>query len=498
MRVLCIHSVETYAQVARPLKAWVDIPYGLATIAAILEREGHEIATWVFCPATPLKATVCRILGETQPDLVAFTAVTSQFPQILSIARAVKALRPDLYTVLGGHHASLAPEDAIASTAFDAICIGEGDEACVQLAAQLAAGRAPSGIANLWLRDRASGMIERNPTAPFRGRLDDVPFINRRHWTRWICDPDHSSVVVMGRGCPYRCTYCSNHALGTLAEGRYVRMRSVPNILAEITRIVEEYPKVRDIYLEIETIGAFPKAALELAAALTVFNASRERPLVFGCNLAVTTKLARDEDLTERMLRAFAGANIRYLNIGLESGSQAIRDTVLRRPRYTNDELVRFCERAAAHGIDITLYALIGLPDETLADYMETLQVVRRCNPAKVYLSIFYPYPGTDLHRLAEERGYFRGGDLDGSAERSRAVLDMPGFSGRRIYLEYLLFAFRAYRGRWSRKDIAMHVAWAFIRGYPRMHSAINRVIRSNRYLLSLFSRHRMVRTPDA
>ena len=190
MRILCIYTFESYVHKDHPLTAWTDIPYGLATIAAILEQSGHEITTWVFCSGTPVEQTVDHILTSVRPELVAFTAVTSQFPKIRAIAQAIKARRPDLYTVLGGHHASLAPDDAMACPAFDAICVGEGDEACVQLAAQLAEGRQPAGISNLWICDRVSGQVERNSRLAFRGDLDQVPFVNRRHWARWVTNPD--------------------------------------------------------------------------------------------------------------------------------------------------------------------------------------------------------------------------------------------------------------------------------------------------------------------
>ena len=170
-----------------------------------------------------------------------------------------------------------------------------------------------------------------------------------------------------------------------------------------------------------------------------------------------------------------------------------MRDSVLRRPRYTNDELAWFCGLAARHGIKVTLYVLVGLPDETVADFMETVRMTRRCRPDKIFLSIFYPYPGTDLYRLALERGYFEPGKIDGSAERSRAVLDLPGFSRRRIYLEYLLFYARVYHGIWSWKDIALHTARMFIRGFPSLHSLVKGIFNGNRVPPSPLGRDKLV-----
>lgn len=48
--------------------------------------------------------------------------------------------------------------------------------------------------------------------------------------------------ILLGRGCPYSCTYCCNYALRKLTDGNYVRFRSPQNIIEEIRLIHEKYP----------------------------------------------------------------------------------------------------------------------------------------------------------------------------------------------------------------------------------------------------------------
>ena len=498
MRILCVYSFGTYVDVDRPLTSWTEIPYGLATIAAELEQVGHDIETWVVSPATPVGEGVGRLLAGFNPGLVCFTAVSSQFPAIVEVAAEFRRQAPGLFQVLGGHHATLSPEHALGGSAVDAICVGEGDRAAVRLAAALAAGEAPRDIPNLWIRDRDGGAVNKTPPEPFLQDLDALPFVNRRHWRRWVNDPDTTSVIVLGRGCPYSCTYCSNHALMKVATGKYVRMRSSANIIAEIRQVAVQYPTVREIYLEIETIGAIPKAAVELAEALAAFNAERAEPLAFGVNLAVTTRLTQDREFAGALLARFRRANIRYVNVGLESGSERVRREILRRPVYTNTDIIDFCRLVKEHGIEINLYAMIGLPGETPAEFRETAELVRTCNPHRTFFGIFYPYPGTDLYRVAAEKGYFKPGGIDWRAERSRAVLDMPGFPRYRIFWYYHLFYFYAYRGNWPLTKIVLYAAWTFVKSHPRLHSLANRAIKGSRILKSLMGRYKAVNAAGA
>ena len=61
----------------------------------------------------------------------------------------------------------LRPKEAIASPYIDAICVGEGDNASVELAAQLLAGRQPAQIPNLWIKQPGTRVIEKNAATPF-------------------------------------------------------------------------------------------------------------------------------------------------------------------------------------------------------------------------------------------------------------------------------------------------------------------------------------------
>jgi hypothetical protein len=119
---------------------------------------------------------------------------------------------------------------------------------------------------------------------------------------------------------------------------------------------------------------------------------------------------------------------------------------------------------------------LIGIPGETPADFMETVQLVREAQPKMVQLSVFYPYLGTDLANVALERGLVTRESLNPALERARPALDLPTFSRRRVRLEYVLFWFKVYRGIWPARWIITETVQGIVAGSPRLWSAYTRL----------------------
>ena len=484
MRILCLYSVESYVSLERPLDTANEIPFGISTIAAVLEHAGHDVDLIVLTPDTDFGQVFRDYISAKAPRMVCMSAVTTQFWQMKRAAQEIKAIDPSIYSVIGGHHASLNPDDCLTSAHLDAICVGEGDAAAIALAAAVEKGESPGKIANLWLRDRDTGEVEKNETSPFNQDLDALPPLRRKIWEPWVNDINRMPSVLLGRGCPFRCTYCANHALEQLASGKYVRFRSPEHIVREIRHLTEDYPAVTNIYLEVETIGANRKASFAIFSAVEAFNAERERngqdKITFGVNFSLTSQFMRTEERIHEFLAALQRANVVTLNIGLESGSERLRKEVLRRPKYTNDEIIRFCNLAKPYAVGIQFFVLVGVPNETRADFKETIRVARAAQPKAIYLSIFYPYLGTDLAQVAIDQGLIDPKDLDPRAERGIAYLDLPQFSRQQVHREYVLFYAKVYAGHWPPAKIAAHTFISFMNAYPKVRTVYKRLMLSS------------------
>jgi len=485
MNILCIYSIKDYVYQDKPLPDAGTIPFGLAMIATCLKKAGHSIELKVFTPATPLHNAIECVIRDFHPSLVCLTSVSSQIPIIKKVGECIKEIDPSIYVILGGHHATLNPEEAIAYKWVDAICIGEGEMAVIELTKQIEKGLSPAGILNLWIKSGTLGNIERNNTRPFLNNLDDLPFIDRDIWLPSISGRLNKQSVLIGRGCPFKCTYCSNHALAKIAKGSYVRLRSPENIINEIKKLANDFHMLDEVYLEIETLGASLSYTYDLLDALTDLNKSLSKPIKYGANLAITSKICRNTDLLER----FKQANFKYINIGLESGSERIRKYVLRRPSYTNKEIIEFSYLTKRLSIQVRMYVLIGLPGETYRDFIETLRVVQSCQPAQIYLSIFYPYPGTQLFKICLEQGLIDSSFTLDIRERNITVLNLPDFSRWRIKREFILFPFKVYKGHLPWMVVFARTARGVITAYPFLESLYRKFVEKIGFLSILRNR---------
>jgi len=438
MNVLFVCSLNDIQSPAKPLQNPKEILLGISYISSLLKGHGHNTKLIVLSGTLSRrnKETIETSLKEFSPKLICFTAVATEYPLIACIARYIKNNYRDIFLLIGGPHASLNPQEVILDS-FDALCIGEGEYPTLELVWKLEKSEVPSGIANLWIKNGSE--IEKKPTRPFLRDLDSLPFPDRQMWRDWIRQPQSVHSVLLGRGCPFQCTYCSNSALSKLAPGTYVRFRSPDNVVEEIHEILREFQTTREIYLEVETIAANRRWALDLCSKLESLNKKLSQPLSFGVNLRVTS----NADMAE-LFAAFERSNFRLVNIGLESGSERVRHDILKRD-YSNQDIINVVKLAKKHGLEVVLYNMMGFPGETLADFKETVKLNRICLPDGSNTSIFFPYPGTDLHSLCMEQGLLSG-VLDMEMERRKAVLDLPGFSRKQIQSSYTWFAYYVYR----------------------------------------------------
>lgn len=440
MKILFVFSLQDVQSLRKPLKTTEEIQFGISYISSLLKEHGHQTKLIVLSKVFGKEnlSIVNDVIENFDPQLACFTAVSCEYGFISKIARYVKSKNTRIFTLIGGVHVSLNPEDAL-SDGFDAVCIGEGEYPTLELVSQLENNEKPSGIENLIIRHK--DRIEKNRIRSFLDDLDSLPIPDRQMWLEWIdAQPGSRFSVLLGRGCPFECSYCSNHAIRKISPGNYVRFRSPQKIREEICWIVAHFPDQKEIYLEVETFYLNKDWALSVCEELKNMNDSFKEPLSFGVNLRVIPNCD-----FEPLFIALKKSNFRFINIGLESGSEKIRRTVLKR-NYSNQEIINVVALARKYGLKVVFFNLIGVPGETKNDYKETVKMNRICLPDWYWTSIFFPYPGTALYGVSKNLALLKEGS-DFIPERYKATLDLPGFSQRQIQKCFQWFEYDVYKG---------------------------------------------------
>ena len=238
-------------------------PIGIASLAAILKREGHQFRLfdctnysinverkfdWNLAgarnlafkyPSNPerlperrdidyhgLVEELLRDIDGFKPDIIGLSALTDDYPLGLGLMREVKRTFPDIPTIAGGIHATVDPGGVIAEECFDSVCVGEGEYVVLDVADRIDSKNSLEGIANLWIK-RDDGMVQSKEVRPYEQKLDLFPFPDWSIYGETAFYKPFNGVVYkyddfeMSRGCPYKCSYCINVQLQGLSVPLY-------------------------------------------------------------------------------------------------------------------------------------------------------------------------------------------------------------------------------------------------------------------------------------
>jgi radical SAM superfamily enzyme YgiQ (UPF0313 family) len=373
------------------------VSLGLAAIAGVLEDRGHEVAlfngdlygsgprygesTLIGRQGTPegehpAYQRLREVLRQIRPEAVGITCMTAEFPSVCVAAQIVRAEDASVPVVVGGVHPTLVPEEVLEYKCFDYVAIGEGEETAAALFALLASGGNPETVAGIAYR--RAGAVTCTAKRPLIEDLDALPLPSYRGLIdRDSHIPADLGGVITSRGCPYPCLYCASKKLWT----RRVRIRSVSRVLEEIAGLYRE--GVRLFRFQDDTFTIRTDRVLAFCDGMKNFSGAR-----WSCDTRVDL-------LEEGLARKMRAAGCYQINLGIESGSERIRNLVAKKVDIaTARRLVRMLKRC---GIRVTAYFMIGLPTETGPEMDETLALARALAPDTPLFSVFTPYPGTEL-----------------------------------------------------------------------------------------------------
>lgn len=373
-------------------------PMWLAYAAGVLEENRFHVGLF-DAPARGYGIDFIKEqMRKRKPRLVVVDSSTPSIKNDICAAESIKSANPDSFVILIGRHVSALPEETIEmSTEIDAVAIGEYDYIVRDLATTLRDNGSLSEVKGLLWRDRDTNKLIRNESMPLIENLDELPFVSavyKRHLNISDYFYGHSRypiiTIVTGRGCPHHCFYC---CYPQTMFGHKLRLRSPKDIAREFRYIAENFPQVKEIMLEDDTLTINRKHAESVAEALISIG----NKVPFSAN-------SRADLVDVNILKKLRRAGCRLLCVGYESGEQKILDSI-------NKGLI--IERAlefskATKKADIMVHGcfMVGSPGETKETMEKTLEYAIKLNPDTAQ---FYPlmvYPGTEAFNWAQDNGY--------------------------------------------------------------------------------------------
>ncbi|MBX2999799.1 MAG: radical SAM protein [Caldilineaceae bacterium] len=396
-----------------PIDTRTTAHLGLAYLAAVSERRGDEV---VIFDADVERQPISEFIQEFRPHIVGITANTPQVKQAWRTAKAIKEVH-DCPIVLGGPHVSVLPEESCEKPYVDIVVRGEGEEGWIEICDLLEAylKDQPSYSTEAFMHAEnevfrnclgityktSDGQIHNNPDRTPIANLDSLPWpayhlFKMDRYTNLQPATDHvdgarSFSIMTSRGCPYRCTFCSQSIMPIKW-----RSRSPENVLAEWRHLVED--------MGAQEIGVLDDSAnirvkrLEELAHLLIENKLNHVPWIFVNG--IRANLASKELLT-----LLQSAGLKRVAFGVETGDEDILMTIDK--KVDHDTIRQAFKNAKEINLETIAFMIIGLPGETRETMQRTIDFAIELDPIIANFSMMTPYPGTKVYEIVKRQGRF-------------------------------------------------------------------------------------------
>jgi radical SAM superfamily enzyme YgiQ (UPF0313 family) len=389
-------------------------PVGITTLGTFLQHAGHEVTVYdadynanplhmdyTLLPQSyrsylnsfrddrhPVWREVRDVIAGARPDLIGISIWTTYAASAFHVARLSKEIHPTGTVVMGGPHATVKADEILSiSPHVDYVIRGDGEIPMLETAKHLCS-EPPSVTLVAGLSFRNGGDIVHNPSVTPSQDITVLPFPDRSllmHEDKYSAED--MGLIMTSRGCPYDCSYCATHT-------RRVSYRPIENIISEINYVKNKYGT---------TLFSFKDDS---------FTVNKKRVEQF-CDMLIEGKLGIQWECNTRvdlidpvLLGKMKKAGCVSMKVGIESGSERILTKMNK--HITLEQIRKTAEIFSASGIFWTGYFLMGIPGESLDEIRQTLDLMRQIKPDFASISVYEPFPGTDMFREGIEKGLVR------------------------------------------------------------------------------------------
>lgn len=441
MRILLIQPSKAPATIGGE-DVFIYEPLALEYVAAGV-ADDHDVRILDLRLGNDLR----NVLERFRPHVVGITAYTVHVNSVRHLFEEIQAWNPRTLTVVGGHHATVVPEDFV-SPAIDLIVLGEGVFTFREIVNHFERGEGFDRIPGLAFT-RGNTLVRTE--ARIAADVDALPFPRRDLTTRYRAQYFSDRMrplasIRTSKGCPHRCRFC---AIWKLTGGRYLK-RQPEHVVEELTGIDEEFVFFADDESLIDAQRMSRLATLIGEAGI------RKRYFLYGRSDTIASNA--------ELLARWRDVGLERVFVGLEFWRDEDLDYVGKGSTTRDNE--RAVEILLDLGIEV--YAsLIVRPDFSEADFGALRDYCRDLDLEVATFPVLTPLPGTDLYQevqsemITHNYDYF---DFIHTLLPTRLPLERFYDAYHRLYTSAIPWGKRlAYLSKYCPADIP-----PFLRGYYR------------------------------
>jgi radical SAM superfamily enzyme YgiQ (UPF0313 family) len=380
-------------------------PLGVASLAAYLIEKGFDAGILDPLIEGMSFEDIPKYVRKKNPKVIALSSVTSTFEKAKDIAKRIRKEFPEKLIIIGGHHITLFQAGSIRDEQnnFDIFTYGEGEITADELMRLFRKNNYSrkkvledvEGLKRIkGIMFRAKGSIIKTAQRELIPDLDILP-MPARHLLRmekYIPLPiEYKRLptihMMVSRGCPFSCTYCSTHA----AFGYKVRFRSPEKVIEEIKHVIGRYG-ARQISFWDDVLTINKKWLMALCDLMI----KEKLNIIWNC-------YAHPNAVDDEMLRKMKEAGCFCVWYGIEAGDDSLLKVV---NKGTTVESVRKAVKLTKRNkIEIRGLFMIGLPKETPKLAQKTIDFAKELDVDYAQFSITTPHIGTKLYEDASKYG---------------------------------------------------------------------------------------------
>ena len=366
-------------------------PLGLLYISTYLRKNGFKDMKIIDAQVEELSYTqLFQKIKDFSPDIVGLTVMTFTLLDVIKTVRWIKDNLPGVKIVVGGPHTHLYPKETLDALDADFAIMGEGEHSMLMLMENMDDHQKYKKIPGLVFREGKEVIF--GPPSPLIQNLDEIPYPDRtlvpyQKYNSILSSESPVTTMFTSRGCPYKCRFCDRPHLG-----KRFRAHSAEYVIDEMRDC--EALGIKEILIYDDTFTIDRKRTLKICE---LYKKS-------GLNVRWDIR-ARVNTIDEEVVKALKEANCQRIHFGVEAGTEKILKVLNK--GITKQQAMEAFSLCRKYKVETLAYFMIGSPEETERDILESFKFARKLKPDYLHLTILTPFPGTEIYFQGIREGLF-------------------------------------------------------------------------------------------
>ena len=411
------------------------LPPAIAMFSAILKKHGHDVqifdttyysldygmdsdgskmerlnvvpfkmeAKGIKRKTTDWKKDLHKQISNFKPDLLAISSTEDMWELGIKVLNEIKDYKTknNIPVIAGGVFATFAPEICIKEELVDLVCVGEGENALIDLCNKINNKEDYSEVTNLWVKKDGKVIKKNSISKPVN--INDNPIIDISLFEEnRLYRPMSGKVYKMMpietiRGCPFTCRFCNSPDQMRLYKGlgtNFYRKKKMDLVYKEL-KYFKDVHKVEYNYFWADTFLGM--STEELDEFCEMYS---EIKLPFWMQ-------TRPETVNDHNMKRLKSVGLHRISFGVEHGNEEFRKKILDR-RWKNPDILEKLKIPKKYGIAFSVNNITGFPTETKKLAFDTIELNRHIDADNANIYAFVPFHGTPLRKMCEDLGLIK------------------------------------------------------------------------------------------